>query len=78
MNSYKRLVPAYEAPVYVAWSEKNCSPLIRIPATGGNSTRVELRSVDPLANPHLALATILSAGLKGFNKKVRRIKPCRL
>src|SRR5699024_12651051 len=47
VNSYKRLVPGYEAPVYIAWSAKNRSPLIRIPAARGESTRVELRSPDP-------------------------------
>jgi len=75
VNSYKRLVPGYEAPVYVAWSEKNRSPLIRIPAARGNSTRVELRSVDPSANPYLALATILSAGLKGIREELEAPAP---
>lgn len=70
VNSYKRLVPGYEAPVYVAWSERNRSPLIRIPASRQNSTRVELRSVDPSANPYLALAVILGAGLKGIEDKI--------
>src|SRR5699024_12149930 len=56
VNSYKRLVEGYEAPVYIAWSERNRSPLIRIPSSRGNSTRIELRSVDPSANPYLALA----------------------
>lgn len=66
VNSYKRLVPGYEAPVYVAWSGQNRSPLIRIPAARGNSTRVELRSVDPMANPYLVLAVLLKAGLDGI------------
>ncbi|MGE7766626.1 type I glutamate--ammonia ligase [Peribacillus sp. NPDC096540] len=66
VNSYKRLVPGYEAPCYVAWSAKNRSPLIRIPASRGVSTRVEVRSVDPAANPYLALAVILKAGLDGI------------
>lgn len=70
VNSYKRLVPGYEAPVYVAWSEQNRSPLIRIPASRGNSTRVEIRSVDPSANPYLALAVLLGAGLKGIEDKI--------
>lgn len=65
INSYKRLVPGYEAPVYIAWSTQNRSPLIRIPASRGLSTRVELRSVDPSTNPYLALATLLAAGLDG-------------
>lgn len=68
VNSYKRLVPGYEAPVYVAWSGKNRSPLIRIPASRGNSTRVELRSVDPMANPYLVMAVLLRCGLDGIAK----------
>ena len=59
----------------MAWSEKNRSPLIRIPAARGNSTRVELRSVDPSANPYLALATILSAGLKGIREELEAPAP---
>ncbi len=70
VNSYKRLVPGYEAPVYIAWSEKNRTPLIRIPATRGNSTRVELRSPDPSANPYLALAVCLAAGLDGIQNEI--------
>ncbi|MFL0504387.1 type I glutamate--ammonia ligase [Ureibacillus sp. 179-F W5.1 NHS] len=66
VNSYKRLVPGYEAPCYIAWSARNRSPLIRIPASRGLSTRVELRSVDPAANPYLALAVLLEAGLDGI------------
>lgn len=70
VNSYKRLVPGYEAPVYVAWSAKNRSPLIRIPAARGEATRVELRNPDPACNPYLALAAILSAGLDGIENKI--------
>lgn len=66
VNSYKRLVPGYEAPCYVAWSAQNRSPLIRIPSARGLSTRVEVRSVDPAANPYLAMAVILEAGLEGI------------
>lgn len=66
VNSYKRLVPGYEAPVYIAWSATNRSPLIRIPASRGELTRVELRSPDPSANPYLALAVCLCAGLDGI------------
>lgn len=66
VNSYKRLVPGYEAPVYIAWSAKNRSPLIRIPGARGNSTRIELRCPDPSCNPYLALAVILRAGLSGI------------
>lgn len=70
VNSYKRLVPGYEAPCYVAWSARNRSPLIRIPAKRGLSTRVELRSPDPSANPYLALAVQLAAGLDGIKHKL--------
>lgn len=66
VNSYKRLVPGYEAPVYIAWSERNRSPLIRIPARRGIGTRIELRSPDPSCNPYLALAVTLKAGLDGI------------
>ena len=68
VNSYKRLTPGYEAPVYVAWSGTNRSPLVRVPAARGNSTRVELRSVDPSANPYIALAALLKAGLSGIQR----------
>lgn len=70
VNSYKRLVPGYEAPCYVAWSTSNRSPLIRIPASRGQATRIEIRSVDPASNPYLAMATILSAGLYGIENKL--------
>ncbi len=70
VNSYKRLVPGYEAPVYMAWSATNRSPLIRIPAAGGEGTRIELRSPDPSANPYLALAVCLRAGLDGIINKI--------
>ncbi|KQL44494.1 type I glutamate--ammonia ligase [Brevibacillus choshinensis] len=70
VNSYKRLVPGYEAPCYVAWSGKNRSPLIRIPASRGMGTRIEVRSPDPSTNPYLALAVMLKAGLDGIKNKV--------
>ncbi len=70
VNSYKRLVPGHEAPCYVAWSNKNRSPLIRIPASRGMSTRIELRNVDPMANPYLAMAVILKAGLEGIKHQL--------
>lgn len=70
VNSYKRLVPGYEAPIYVAWSGKNRSPLIRIPAKRGVSTRVEMRNPDPSCNPYLALAVMLKAGLDGIKNKI--------
>lgn len=70
VNSYKRLVPGYEAPCYIAWSATNRSPLIRIPASRGQETRVELRNPDPAANPYLALAVCLAAGLDGIKKEI--------
>lgn len=70
VNSYKRLVPGYEAPVYIAWSAKNRTPLIRIPSLNGSSARVELRSPDPSANPYLALAVCLAAGLDGIRNEI--------
>ncbi len=69
VNSYKRLVPGFEAPVYVAWSHRNRSPLVRVPAKRGLSTRLELRSPDPSCNPYLALAAILHAGLDGIRNR---------
>ena len=68
VNSYKRLVPGYEAPCYLAWSASNRSALIRIPAARGQSTRVELRCPDPSCNPYLALAVCLAGGLDGIEK----------
>ena len=68
VNSYKRLVPEFEAPVYIAWSAQNRSPLIRVPASRGQGTRVELRSADPSANPYLALAVTIAAGLDGVKR----------
>ena len=65
VNSYKRLVPGHEAPTAIAWSEKNRSPLVRVPAARGDGTRVELRLPDPSCNPYLALAVMLRAGLDG-------------
>lgn len=70
VNSYKRLVPGYEAPCYVAWSAKNRSPLVRIPAARGLSTRVEVRNPDPAANPYLALAVLLASGLDGVRNNL--------
>ena len=70
INSYKRLVPGYAAPVYIAWSATNRSPLIRIPAQGGSGTRVELRSPDSASNPYLTLAVCLKAGLDGIINKI--------
>ena len=74
VNSYKRLVSGYEAPVYIAWSASNRSPLIRVPASRGMGTRLELRNPDPSANPYLTLALCLAAGLDGIR---RGLKPPR-
>lgn len=71
VNSYKRLIPGYEAPVYIAWSTKNRSPLIRVPSSSGEGTRIELRSPDPSCNPYLALAAMLAAGLDGIKSKLK-------
>lgn len=70
VNSYKRLVPGYEAPCYLAWSAANRSALIRVPATRGKGTRVELRCPDPACNPYLSLAMCLSAGLDGIENRL--------
>jgi glutamine synthetase len=70
VNSYKRLVPGYEAPVYIAWSATNRSPLIRIPAQRGEKTRIELRCPDPSSNPYLALAVCLASGIDGIRNKI--------
>jgi len=70
VNSYKRLVPGYEAPCYLAWSASNRTALIRIPASRGMGTRVELRSPDPSTNPYLCLALCLAAGLDGIKRKL--------
>ena len=68
VNSYKRLVPGYEAPINVAWSEKNRSPMIRVPARRGVGTRCEVRMPDPSCNPYLALAAMLASGLDGIDR----------
>ena len=70
VNSYKRLVPGFEAPVNVAWSEKNRSPLVRVPAKRGMSTRCEVRMPDPSCNPYLAFAVMLAAGLDGVENAI--------
>ncbi|WP_292466514.1 type I glutamate--ammonia ligase [Methanolobus sp.] len=70
VNSYKRLIPGYEAPVYITWSGANRSSLIRIPSPRGKSTRTELRSPDPSCNPYLTFAAILAAGLEGVRNKM--------
>jgi glutamine synthetase len=70
VNSYKRLTPGYEAPVYIAWSERNRSPLVRVPAARGVGTRAELRSPDPSCNPYLAFAVMIKAGIDGIKNKI--------
>lgn len=75
VNSYKRLVPGYEAPVYIAWAGRNRSPLVRVPASRGKGTRLELRAVDPTANPYLALAVLLECGLDGIERKLEAPAP---
>jgi glutamine synthetase len=70
VNSYKRLVPGYEAPTNIAWSLKNRSPMIRVPAARDIGTRVELRTPDPSCNPYLALAVMLRAGLDGIENRI--------
>jgi glutamine synthetase len=68
VNSFKRLVPGYEAPTHIAWSERNRSPLARVPARRGDGTRVEIRMPDPACNPYLAMAVMLASGLDGVRK----------
>ncbi len=75
VNSYKRLVPGYEAPCYVSWSEHNRSVMVRIPATRGKTTRTEIRSVDTSANPYLAMAVILASGLDGIEMNLPLVGP---
>jgi len=75
VNSYKRLVPGYEAPVNVAWSERNRSPMVRIPARRGMATRCEVRMPDPACNPYLAFTVMLAAGLDGIKNKLEAGEP---
>jgi glutamine synthetase len=70
VNSYKRLVPGYEAPINVAWSNRNRSPMARIPSRRGLGTRVELRMPDPSCNPYLTFGVMLAAGLDGVKNKI--------
>jgi glutamine synthetase len=78
VNSYKRLVPGYEAPVYVAWSDRNRSALIRKPAARiPAASRIEARFPDPSSNPYLAFATLLAAGLDGIEKGLEAPDPIR-
>lgn len=75
INSYKRLVSGYEAPIYISWSCKNRSPLIRVPSRLDKNARIELRSPDPSCNPYLALAVIIKAGLDGIKKNMMPCEP---
>jgi len=75
VNSYKRLVPGYEAPCYLAWSAKNRSAIVRIPAARKAGTRVELRCPDPTTNPYLALALMLASGLEGIKEGLKAPAP---
>ena len=70
VNSYKRLVPGYEAPTELTWTKNNQNSLVRIPGSRGMETRIELRSPDAAANPYLVFAVCLAAGLDGINKKI--------
>jgi glutamine synthetase len=75
VNSYKRLVPGYEAPVYISWANRNRSALIRVPAGRGTSTRLEMRNPDSAGNPYLQFAVMLGAGLKGIEDKLEAPEP---
>jgi len=70
VNSYKRLIPGYEAPVYVFWGFKNRSTCIRVPlVNNGSSTRIEFRTPDPTCNPYLAISAVIMAGLDGIKRR---------
>ena len=75
INSYKRLVPGYEAPCYISWSDANRSTMVRIPASRGKGTRIEVRSVDPSANPYLAMSGLLASGLEGIKHDLNSLTP---
>lgn len=75
VNSYKRLIPGFEAPVYISWASKNRSPLVRIPDAEEINTRLEMRSADPTANPYLLLAACLTAGLNGIKEAKKPMTP---
>lgn len=78
VNSYKRLVPGFEAPVYVSWSDVNRSTMIRIPASRGKGTRIEVRSVDPSANPYLAISVLLASGIDGIKSNLTAPNPIKM
>ncbi len=73
VNSYKRLVPGFEAPCYISWSDANRSTMIRIPAARGRATRIEVRSVDSSSNPYLAMSGILASGLDGIRSDLKEV-----
>jgi glutamine synthetase len=75
VNSYKRLVPGYEAPTYISWANRNRSALVRIPSKRGEGTRCELRNPDAAGNPYLQFAVMLAAGFKGMEKKIEPPEP---
>ncbi len=75
VNSYKRIVPGFEAPCYISWSDSNRSTMIRIPAARGMKTRTEIRSVDVASNPYLAISAILNAGLDGIDGNCKEVGP---
>ncbi len=75
VNSYKRLVPGYEAPVYISWANRNRSAYIRVPSGRELRTRIELRSPDPAGNPYLQFCVMLAAGLKGIEEKAYPPEP---
>ncbi|WP_161821437.1 type I glutamate--ammonia ligase [Sporotomaculum syntrophicum] len=75
VNSYKRLIPGYEAPTHIAWSNSNRSTLVRIPVRRGNATRIELRNPDPVANPYLAFAVMLKSGIEGIKNRLKPPPP---
>lgn len=75
VNSYKRLIPGFEAPIYVSWSDANRTAMIRIPTARGAATRAEVRSADPAANPYLAMSVILASGLDGIENKTKHVPP---
>ncbi len=75
VNSYKRLVPGYEAPVYISWANRNRSAFIRVPAGRETRTRIELRNPDPAGNPYMQFTVMLAAGLKGIEDKIEPPEP---
>jgi glutamine synthetase len=75
VNSYKRLHPGFEAPTHIVWSERNRSPMVRVPERRGEGTRIEVRTPDPACNPYLAFAAMIAAGLDGVRRKLDPDEP---